>query len=82
MKRDIPMPFSTRLRTSRAHRHPTRGLTLHWATIHLAEPSLHELIHRTLHLHTIADTHQLDHALRNLWLGNLTAPAHAEDPDR
>ncbi|MFD3667229.1 YgjP-like metallopeptidase domain-containing protein [Streptomyces sp. NPDC058672] len=81
-KMGISASFSTRLRTSRAHHHPTHRLTLHWTAIQLDEPLLHELIHRTLHLHTIADTHQLDHALRNLWLGNLTAPAHAEDSDR
>ncbi|MEN8649170.1 YgjP-like metallopeptidase domain-containing protein [Streptomyces sp. 21So2-11] len=68
----IPVSFSTRLRTTRARHHPTRGLTLHWATIQLDELLLHELIHRTLNLHTIADSHQLDHALRSLWLGDLT----------
>ncbi|MEU9120002.1 YgjP-like metallopeptidase domain-containing protein [Streptomyces sp. NPDC048506] len=71
-KPDIPLVVSTHLRTTRAHYHPTRGITLHWATIQLAEPSLHELIHRTLNLHTIADTHQLDHDLQNLWLGRLS----------
>ncbi|KUL23188.1 YgjP-like metallopeptidase domain-containing protein [Streptomyces regalis] len=74
----IRVSFSTRLRTSRAHHHSTRGLTLHWATIQLGEPLLHELIHRTLNLHTVADPQQLDHGLRNLWLGNLTAPS--KDP--
>lgn len=74
-KTEIPLTSSTRLRTTRAHYHPTRGLTLHWATAQLDEPTLHELIHRALKLHTVTDTRQLDHALRNLWLGNLSTPS-------
>ncbi|UQA93658.1 hypothetical protein [Streptomyces halobius] len=79
---DIPLTTSTHPRTTKAHYHPTCGLTLHWATDQLDERTLRELIHRTLHLRTITDTHQLDHDLRNLWLGNLTALAPAEVSDR
>lgn len=72
--RDLTITFSTRMRTTWAHHHPTRGLTLHWATAQLPPHLLRELIHRTLNLHTIASTHDLNRALRALWLGQLTAP--------
>ncbi|MFH8405353.1 YgjP-like metallopeptidase domain-containing protein [Streptomyces sp. NPDC018019] len=69
---DMPLIASPRLRTTWARHHPDRGLTLHWATAQLPPPLLRELLHRSLDLHTIADTHQLDKQLRNLWLGDLT----------
>ncbi|MFH9425199.1 YgjP-like metallopeptidase domain-containing protein [Streptomyces sp. NPDC017529] len=69
---DMTLSASSRLRTTWARHHPDRGLTLHWATAQLPTPLLRELLHRTLNLHTVADTHQLDRELRNLWLGDLT----------
>ncbi|MEU7158537.1 YgjP-like metallopeptidase domain-containing protein [Streptomyces chrestomyceticus] len=69
---DMMLTASTRLRTTWVRHHPGRGLTLHWATAQLPTPLLRELLHRSLDLHTVADTHQLDRALRNLWLGDLT----------
>ncbi|WP_399932069.1 YgjP-like metallopeptidase domain-containing protein [Streptomyces kanamyceticus] len=66
--------FSTRMRTTWARNHPTRGLTLHWATAQLPPTLLRELIRRTLNLPTIASNHDLNNALRRLWLGRLTTP--------
>ncbi|MBM7170392.1 DUF45 domain-containing protein [Streptomyces sp. G44] len=66
--------FSTRMRTIWARNHPTRGLTLHWATAELPPTLLRELIRRTLNLPTIASNHDLNNALRRLWLGRLTTP--------
>ncbi|WP_432008794.1 YgjP-like metallopeptidase domain-containing protein [Streptomyces bacillaris] len=73
-KRPIPVTASTRLRTNWITRHPTRGLTLHWATGQLPTPLLLELLHRTLNLHSVANPHHLDRALKQLWLGSLTHP--------
>ncbi|MFI6469792.1 YgjP-like metallopeptidase domain-containing protein [Streptomyces sp. NPDC050516] len=81
---DLSARISTRLRTNWITRHPTRGLTIHWALGQLPSLQLRELIHRTLALHTIADPHQLDANLRNLWLGNIalpTPPHSAPCPD-
>lgn len=74
-KRGASVSFSSRLRTNWARHHPTRGLTLHWATAQLPPTLLHELIHRTLGLHTIAPSRDLNNALRTLWLGRLTTPS-------
>ncbi|MGG2460504.1 M48 family metallopeptidase [Streptomyces sp. RGM 3693] len=74
--RDLDITFSTRMRTTWAHHHPHRGLTLHWAIAQLHPTLLRELIHRTLDLHTIANNHDLDRALRTLWLGRLTTPTN------
>ncbi|GGU26605.1 YgjP-like metallopeptidase domain-containing protein [Streptomyces violascens] len=71
---DLPAYASTRLRTNWITRHPARGLAIHWALGQLPSLQLGELIHRTLGLHTIADPHQLDASLRNLWLGRLALP--------
>lgn len=70
----LPVAFSTRMRTAWTRSHPTRGLTLHWATAQLPPTLLRELIHRTLGLHTIAPSRDLNSALRALWLGRLTTP--------
>ncbi|GGX51047.1 YgjP-like metallopeptidase domain-containing protein [Streptomyces noursei] len=72
--RNLTATFSTRMRTTWTRHHPSRGLTLHWATAQLHPTLLRELIHRTLNLHTVANTHDLNNALRTLWLGRLTAP--------
>ncbi|MBK3575938.1 DUF45 domain-containing protein [Streptomyces sp. MBT65] len=76
----IPVTFSTRMRTTWTHNHPTRGLTLHWATTQLPPTLLHELIHRALNLHTITPSRDLNNALRTLWLGRLSTPTSAVDP--
>ncbi|WP_107055060.1 hypothetical protein [Streptomyces aureocirculatus] len=60
------------MRTTWARNHPTRGLTLHWATAQLPPTLLRELIRRTLSLPTIASNRDLNNALRRLWLGRLT----------
>ncbi|MFE4869592.1 YgjP-like metallopeptidase domain-containing protein [Streptomyces sp. NPDC056682] len=70
----VPVTFSTRMRTTWTHNHPTRGLALHWATAQLPPTLLRELIHRTLGLHTIAPSRDLNRALRTLWLGQLITP--------
>lgn len=76
----IPVTFSNRMRTTWTRKHPTRGLTLHWATAQLPPTLLHELIHRALNLHTIAPSRDLNNALRILWLGRLSTPTSAVDP--
>ncbi|MGI5526888.1 YgjP-like metallopeptidase domain-containing protein [Streptomyces syringium] len=68
----MPLRFSTRMRTGRAYTHPTRGLTLHWATAQLPTTCLRELIHRTLGLHSVINKDTYEHQLRALWLGHLT----------
>ncbi|SHN09049.1 YgjP-like metallopeptidase domain-containing protein [Streptomyces yunnanensis] len=72
--RNLAATFSTRMRTTWTRHHTSRGLTLHWATAQLHPHLLRELIHRTLNLHTVANTHDLNNALRTLWLGRLTPP--------
>ncbi|MFF0742157.1 YgjP-like metallopeptidase domain-containing protein [Streptomyces sp. NPDC004111] len=69
---DIPLTTSTRLRTNWITHHPTHGITLHWATTQLPTLLLRELLHRTLDLHTVAHTHELERTLHSLWTGNLT----------
>lgn len=76
----VPVTFSTRMRTTWTHNHPTRGLALHWATAQLPPTFLRELIHRTLGLHTIAPSRDLNNALRTLWLGRLDTPTTTVDP--
>lgn len=76
----VPVTFSTRMRTTWTHNHPTRGLTLHWATAQLPPTLLRELIHRTLGLHTIAPGRDLNNALRTLWPGRLDTPTTTVDP--
>ncbi|MFE3182714.1 YgjP-like metallopeptidase domain-containing protein [Streptomyces violascens] len=71
----VPIAFSTRMRTTWVRHHPTRGLTLHWATAQLPPTLLRDLIHRTLGLHTIAPSRDLNRALRALWTGRLTTPS-------
>ncbi|MCX5206681.1 M48 family metallopeptidase [Streptomyces sp. NBC_00237] len=77
---DIPLTTSTRLRTTWITHHPTHGITLHWATAQLPTPLLRELLHRTLTLHTIANTHELDRTLPTLWTGSLTTTPHTTTP--
>lgn len=73
----VPVTFSTRMRTTWTRNHPTRGLTLHWATAQLPPTLLRELIHRTLGLHTIAPNRDLNNALRALWHGTFYEPQPA-----
>ncbi|GHE09231.1 hypothetical protein [Streptomyces alanosinicus] len=70
------------MHTTWARHHPRRGLTLHWATAQLPPTLLRELIHRTLNLHTIASNHDLNKALRALWLGKLTTPTNPDPRTR
>ncbi|MDN3025724.1 YgjP-like metallopeptidase domain-containing protein [Streptomyces sp. S.PB5] len=76
----LPVTFSTRMRSNWTLNHPTRGLTLHWATAQLPPTLLRELIHRALNLHTIAPSRDLNNALRTLWLGRLSTPTSTVDP--
>ncbi|MGW6021314.1 YgjP-like metallopeptidase domain-containing protein [Streptomyces sp. NPDC055099] len=77
---DVRLTFSARMRTTWAHRHPKRGVILHWATAQLPPTLLRELIHRTLGLHTVASSRDLSNALRTLWLGRLATPTSTIDP--
>ncbi|MEU1307898.1 YgjP-like metallopeptidase domain-containing protein [Streptomyces cinnamoneus] len=68
---DLPVKMSTRMRTNWVYLHPTRGLTLHWATAQLSTVYIRELIHRTLGLPSVTHNHSYERALRTLWIGDL-----------
>ncbi|MHA7956379.1 YgjP-like metallopeptidase domain-containing protein [Streptomyces sp. L500] len=68
---EMAVRMSTRMRTTWAYRHPTRGLTLHWATAQLSSNFLHELVHRALGLPSVAHKQLYEQAFRSLWLGDL-----------
>lgn len=77
---NTPLTASWRARTRWITRHKNGALTLHWALAQLPTLHLRELLHRTLDLHSIADSKELDHHLQNLWLGRLQLTPDPEPP--
>ncbi|MFD8980918.1 YgjP-like metallopeptidase domain-containing protein [Streptomyces sp. NPDC059564] len=77
---DTPLTVSWRARTRWITRHKNGALTLHWALGQLPTRLLREFLHRTLGLHSIADGKELDHYLKNLWLGRLQLTPDPEAP--